>query len=155
VPFSFERFEPATEWGVRFFAWTDPAADPVPGPATGPAHDPDAFARLLESNPILTRTEPRLDYQWYRPAIAGLPQERWALEATATLDLPPGEYTLRAISDDGVRVWADDALLIDNWDEPHGSTVDEAPISGGAHRLRVRYYQLGGWSELRLEVVRN
>ncbi|HEX9701183.1 MAG TPA: NosD domain-containing protein [Acidobacteriota bacterium] len=155
VPFSFERFEPTAEWSVRFFAWTDPAADPVPGPATGPAHDPGAFARLLESDPILTRTEPRLDYQWYRPAIAGLPQERWALEATATLDLPPGEYTLRAISDDGVRVWVDDSLLIDNWDEPHGSVVDQAPIAGGAHRLRVRYYQLGGWSELRLEVVRN
>ena len=60
---------------------------------------------------------------------------------------------MRTISDGGVRVWVDGALVVDNW-EPHGTVVDYAPISAGQHELRVRYYQLEGWSEIRTEVVR-
>ena len=44
--------------------------------------------------------------------------------------------SLRTISDDGVRVWIDDALVIDNW-KPHESEVDYAPVSGGRHAIRV------------------
>jgi alpha-L-fucosidase len=62
-------------------------------------------------------------------------------------------YTLRAISDDGVRVWLDGKLVIDDW-TPHESRVDNAPIRSGRHMLRVEYYQVDGWTELRVEVVR-
>ncbi len=161
VPFWFERFEPASAWDVRFFAWSDPAQDPgrpSVADATVDARDraanTAAWESVLAGTPILIRTEPRLDYQWYRPSIAELPQERWALEATTTVTLPPGEYSVRTISDDGARVWVDDELVIDNWDEPHGSMVDYAALSGGQHRLRVDYYQLGGWAELRVEIVK-
>jgi hypothetical protein len=90
---------------------------------------------------------------WYRPTIAGLPQSHWALEATSTVDLPRGEYTLRAISDDAVRIWVDNVLVIDHWD-PHESLVDNARISAGHHELKVRYLQVEGWVELRVEIVR-
>jgi hypothetical protein len=95
---------------------------------------------------------PRLDYMGYR-ALPGLPRENFALEAGGSVDLAPGEYTLRTISDDGVRVWVDSALVIDNW-SPHESTVDFAALSGGHHDLRVQYYQGDGWYELRVEIVR-
>jgi hypothetical protein len=67
--------------------------------------------------------------------------------------LPDGVYTLRAISDDGIRVWVDDQLVIDNW-KPHGSEVNAVEISPGRHNLRVEYYQVDGWVELRVEIVR-
>jgi len=74
--------------------------------------------------------------------------------ATTTFALDSGTYTLRTISDDGVRVWLDDKLVIDDW-TPHESLVDNAPIapSGGRHVLRVQYYQVDGWTELRVEVM--
>ncbi len=104
--------------------------------------------------PALTRNEHRLDYQWFRPGIAALPPARWALEAVATLDLPAGEvYSLRTISDDAVRVWVDGTLVIDHW-EPHGSLVDYAAIAPGRHDVRIRYYQLDGWTEIRVDVVK-
>jgi hypothetical protein len=90
---------------------------------------------------------------WYRPTIPGLPQSRFALEATTTLTLPAGTYTLRTISDDAVRVWVDDRLVIDHW-TPHESTPAYARISGGTHRLRVQYAQVEGWTELRLDILR-
>ncbi|OYW03117.1 MAG: hypothetical protein B7X11_03455, partial [Acidobacteria bacterium 37-65-4] len=59
----------------------------------------------------------------------------------------------RTISDDAVRVWVDGKLAIDDW-APHESVVDHAPLAGGRHRLRVEYYQVDGWVELRLDFVR-
>jgi parallel beta-helix repeat protein len=144
VRFGYERLDPAATWTVRMFAWGD---------STDPRAHPDAFARLLRGTPLLARTERRLDYMWYRPAIADLPRERWALEGETRLELPTGTYTLRVISDDAVRVWVDEELVIDRWD-PHGSEVDYAQITGGSRAVRVRYYQVDGWTELRLDVLR-
>jgi hypothetical protein len=90
---------------------------------------------------------------WYRPTIAGVPQAKWALEATSAVTLSPGTYTLRTISDDAVRVWVDGKLAIDDW-TPHESTVDAVPLAAGRHELRVEYYQVDGWTELRLDIVR-
>ncbi|NJD19085.1 MAG: hypothetical protein FIA95_07370 [Gemmatimonadetes bacterium] len=145
VLFGYERFEPAGPWDVRVVAWTDAAGDPDKAPA--------AFDALFAAPPALRRTEDRLDYMWYRPAVPGIPLERWGLEATASFVLSDGEYSLRTISDDGVRVWVDGELVIDRFD-PHGSEVDDAPLSPGRHDVRVRYFQIGGWSELRVDVVR-
>jgi len=44
---------------------------------------------------------------WFRPTIRELPQARYAFEATGSVNLAPGEYTIRTISDDGLRVWVD------------------------------------------------
>jgi parallel beta-helix repeat protein len=144
VRFRYERFEPATPWQVRVFAWSD---------STDPRSHVSAFDELLHRTPLFTRSESRLDYMWYRPTIAGLPRERWALEAESVVTLPAGTFTLRTISDDAVRVWVDGALVIDRWD-PHGSEVDYAAIEGGRHEVRVLYYQADGWTELRVDFLR-
>lgn len=133
VPFSWGRFEPAVEWRLRFFRWDS--------------------APAFTGEPFLTLTAPRLDYMWYRPTVAGVPPDHWALAAAATLSLPAGDYTLRTISDDGIRVWVDGTLVIDHW-EPHGSAVDAVALTGGTHAVRVQYYQRDGWTELRLDIVR-
>jgi hypothetical protein len=73
--------------------------------------------------------------------------------ATGTVVLAPGEYTLRAISDDAVRVWIDGRIAIDGW-APHESRVDVARITGCRHDVRVQYYQLTGWTELHVDIVR-
>ena len=74
--------------------------------------------------------------------------------AEGTVDLPKGaDYDLVGISDDGIRVWIDDKLAIDHW-SPHESAVDLAEIKPGKHRLRVEYYQVDGWLELRVEIRR-
>src|SRR5262249_3651729 len=111
------------------------------------------FTALLARAPLLTRQESKLDYEWYAPAIDSLPRERWALDAKGSVDLEPGTYSIRTISDDAVRVWVDGKIVINDW-KPHESVVDHAVIRGGRHKLEVQYYQLDGWTELRLDVVR-
>ncbi|HKC79887.1 MAG TPA: PA14 domain-containing protein, partial [Gemmatimonadaceae bacterium] len=144
ISFSYSRFEPRIDWTTQFYKWTDSTDDP--------RKNENAFQSLKLSPPILAAHVPRLDYEGYR-AMPGLPRENFALEATGSVDLAPGEYTLRTISDDGIRVWVDSALVIDNW-KPHESALDFAPLSGGHHDIRVQYYQGDGWYELRLDIVR-
>jgi hypothetical protein len=127
-----------------FFTWAD---------TTALAGGPEAFSRLAQAEPLLRRTLSRLDYQWYRPRISELPIEKWGLEATTAVDLAAGRYLLRTISDDGIRVWVDGNLVIERW-STHESTIDEVPLTPGRHRLRVQFYQNGGWTELRVEIVK-
>lgn len=144
VRFGFGRHVPTVDWNVRFFTWTDTLLDPHRGEGN--------LATILAQQPVLERRESRLDYQWYRPRLAPLPQDRWALEATGMVNLPAGEHSLRTISDDAVRVWIDGRLVIDRT-VPGGSEVHYAPITAGAHELRVAFYQLTGWTELRVDIV--
>ncbi len=68
-------------------------------------------------------------------------------------ELPPGAHTLEVISDDGVRVWIDDRLVIDRW-SIHESTVDHVPIAAGRHRIRLEYFEMTGWAELQVRFRR-
>jgi parallel beta-helix repeat protein len=143
VRFSYSRYEPSVVWQVKAWAWPD---------SLDPRRDGN-WQRLTGAPVLFERAWPRLDIMWFRPTIRELPQARFALDATGTLDLPAGDYTLRTISDDGIRVWVDGKLVIDNWDL-HGSEIDYAPLTGGRHEVRVQYFQIEGWAELRLEVLR-
>ena len=73
--------------------------------------------------------------------------------AEAELRLPPGAYRLVTSSDDGVRVWLDDRLLIDRW-VGRALTTDVADFTsdGGARRLRVEFFQGMGHYKLWLRV---
>lgn len=144
VRFSYGLWEPATSWNLRAWAWSD---------SLDPRGDDANWERMKAGPTVLERTVPRLDYEWYRPTIRELPQARYAFETESRFTLPPGEYTLRTLSDDGIRVWVDGRLVIDNWDL-HGTEVDYAELQGGTHDIRVRYFQIDGWAELRLDVVR-
>jgi parallel beta-helix repeat protein len=142
--FSYERFEPRISWSIQFYRWTDSIADL--------RKSNDGFATLLKTPALFSGRVPRLDYEGYRP-LPGLPRENFAIDATGSVDLPAGEYTLRTISDDGISVWVDGKLMIHNW-QSHESAVDYAPLTGGHHELRVEYYQADGWYELRLDVLK-
>ena len=62
-----------------------------------------------------------------------------------TLAFDPGTYRLRALADDGVRVWVDDELVIDAWQDQirtwHETTIE----LDGEHKLRIEYFEnIGG-----------
>jgi hypothetical protein len=138
--FEWQRRERAGPWEVRFVTWDS---------TTDPRTDSTAFRRhLAQAAPAAAVTVPRLDYTWWRPQVAGVPQERVATVATGMVEVPAeGEFELVAIADDAVRVWVGGRLLIDHW-EPHESAVDRAPIAAGRHEVRVEHYQVDGWTEL-------
>jgi len=145
--FEYSRFDANASWDVRVFAWSD---------STHPLNSAAAFAALLRGEkgaPVLSLTSSRLDYVWFRPKVPGWPLEKVGVAAVTTVDLPSGRYAVRTISDDGIRVFVDDRPVIEDW-TVHESRVLEVPLSAGRHRIRVEYFQLDGWTELRAEVVK-
>jgi hypothetical protein len=115
---------------------------------------------LTAQRPALVRLEAgmmsanRLAYISGRALEDGVPRDRFALVAHGQTTLPSGRYTLQVISDDGVRVWMDDAVMLDEW-APHESKVSRVEIGGGAERrFRVEYYDVTGFAELRFDIQR-
>jgi len=142
--FGYSRFSAPINWTIRFFEYSN---------ATDPVTQPDAFTRLLSSAPLKSAATNRLDYISGRTIEDGVPGDRFAFVAEGTVNLPPGDYSLQLISDDGARVWMDGLLIVDAW-APHESKVDRVPIHGGRHRFKVEYYEIGGFAELRFDIQR-
>jgi len=75
---------------------------------------------------------------------------RWTgqVQAPAT-----GSYTFTTMADDGVRLWLNDALLVDNWIDQAVTTRTSAPVAlvaGTLYTIRMEYYEHGGLAAARL-----
>jgi parallel beta-helix repeat protein len=142
--FGYSRFLAPIDWQIRYYTFDD---------ASGPDKNPEAFARILAGAPLKTDRRQMLDYMSGGAIAEGLPRDRVAVVAEGVVDLPPGQYTVRTISDDGIRVWMDDERIIDRW-TLHESAIDTVPVTGGKRRFKVEYYEIGGFAELRFEILR-
>ena len=72
--------------------------------------------------------------------------DNWGFRATGKLRLPlTGTYDVRIASDSGVRVYIDDKLQLDDWNDGSLRAHPDFPIdnvAGSVHRIRVEYYHL-------------
>jgi hypothetical protein len=76
---------------------------------------------------------------------------RWVGQVQA---LETGSYQFRTHSDDGVRLWINGNLVINNWTDHAGRDDTSAAINliaGIKYDLRMEYYEAGGGSVVRLE----
>ncbi len=143
------------QWAVRVFPWTiDPRQD-----AAGwrkQAESPDARdatinalnLRFANNGPKSLRNIPE-----FKDAPIG--NDHFGTIATTTLTLPPGNWTISTLSDDGVRVFVNDAAVIDNWTW-HAPTRDTANFhtDGTAPTMiRVEHFELDGYSTLELTLT--
>ena len=96
---------------------------------------------------ILTRTDPQINFNWADagpdPAVGvNNFSVRWTGEVEA---LFTETYTFHTNSDDGVRLWVDGQMLIDNWTD-HGNTEDKGTIdliARGRYNIVMEYYEAG------------
>lgn len=115
----------------------------------------DYFASENHGGAPVRRVDPIIDFSWGgtspAPGIAGQWfSVRWTGQIQTRVD---GDCTLITTSDDGIRVWVDGQLLINNWTW-HGNTEDRckfASQAGRKHDLRIEYFQSPGGSRMRLE----
>ncbi|MGB3532201.1 MAG: PA14 domain-containing protein [Microcoleaceae cyanobacterium] len=86
-----------------------------------------------------------IDKNWGRGREAGIPissdnfSDRWT---TTRYFEEPGVYEFDSKSDDGIRVWVDDKLVIDKWKD-QGFATNKALVSldKGYHQIRVEHYE--------------
>ncbi len=137
-PYSFGYVASAVPltWEMAYFTY-DTLQDPL-------VH-PEAFTKMLLGRPAKTVTVHELAFRWWGKPAEELPADRFAVTASAGVNLRDKEYRLEVESDDGIRVWLDDRIILERWDA-HTPTVDEVRIRPGAgyHEVRVDYFENGG-----------
>ena len=108
--------------------------------------------RYLSGPPALVRTETAVSFDWaFGSPGAGIPKDNWSARWVWTGAFAAGWYRFRTFTDDGVRVWVDDALLIDQWfDMPGMANVADVYLSAGAHRVKMEYYEHTGYARASL-----
>ena len=110
----------------------------------------------LSGTPALTRTDPRVDFEWNLISPAPeIPRTHFSARWTGTIEVPAsvGNVTLATVEDDGARVWIDGRLVIDAWG-PHAVTTSEAVAgltAGRLHQVRIEYLQLDFDALLKLQ----
>ena len=141
--------------------WVRIVVGPTPTPTSTPTRTPtpaagwrgDYFANInLSGNPALTRTDAAIDFDWgTRSPAANLPVDGFSVRWNGTFPFQQAVYRFYARSDDGVRLWLDDVLIIDQWHEAATITYAvERTMSAGNHRLRVEYYENLGNARIRV-----
>ncbi len=97
----------------------------------------------MSGSPALVRDDANVDFDWGDGAPASeVNADRFSVRWTSFVNFGAGDYTFYAQVDDGVRVWVDGDLLIDQWhDTPVTTHSATKYLSAGYHNLRVEYYE--------------
>ena len=106
----------------------------------------------LSGPPVLQRTEGNLDYNWGTGSPAsGVNRDQFSARWTRYIDVSPGTYQFIVTSDDGIRLWVDDELLINQWREQSATTYTAQKYLGpGHHLVRVEYFENFGDAAVRV-----
>ena len=135
----------------------DVEAPELPAP---PENDPGGFAAeyftgVAFNELIMERRDQVIDFDWG----TGTPFERlgtdnFSVRWRASLAIPAtGPYRFFTTSDDGVRLWVDSELVIEDWSD-HSPTEHIASVEFVAGRvvpIQLEYYERGGGAVIRLE----
>lgn len=140
---------------------TDPAGSSDGGGTGGgadaePPPQPGLRAQYFDGYHDLAvdTVEATLDHDWGdQPPMDRIGADRFSARWTGTLTAPTsGTYTIATEADDGVRVWVDGTLLIDDWHghyvERHEGTIDLQ--AGVPVDLRVDYFEIDLTASIRL-----
>ena len=106
----------------------------------------------LSGRPILTRVDLHIDFDW--PTGRPLPQlssDRFSVRWVGMIRASDsGPHAFRARSDDGIRVFLNGELIIDDWQDHSPRTVTAIhPLEAGkTYSLRIDYHNHGGGSAL-------
>jgi hypothetical protein len=134
-----------------------PGPQPKPCPQCPPAEQNGPWYTEFYHNPALSgppghvTSYNALSFDWgWNPPVPGFSNMNWSARFTQYRYLPAGVYRFVAKSDDGVRIWVDDKLVINQWVEQSARTVTgDVAVGGGTHFIKVEYMQLGGVALLR------
>ncbi len=124
-------------------------------------------SRWPDGEPALTRHDAFISFDWGTgsPDVA-VPADNFSVRWTQTADFSAGSYRFWAVHDDGIKLWVDEQLLIEQWyDQPaylEWTTIEsvggvsttvyhkepivhvgEVTLTAGPHRVKVEYYEHG------------
>lgn len=123
-----------------------------------PDHSDATWQATYWSNPTLSghpawqRAETEINWDWGTgsPDVT-LPVDNFSARWTKFIDVPAGNYRFTAVSDDGIRLWVDNQLILDQWyDHPVMTFTADVALTAGHHSVKVEYYENGGYAVARV-----
>lgn len=124
----------------------NPFAPPPGGQGTG------LYARYYNTRDLSGQTVGRVDqssinFDWGRgaPANAGVGVDNFSVRWTGLVQAQlTDNYTFSTFSDDGVRLWVNGVLVINNW-TPHSPTNNDsnpiALVAGQKYEIKLEYFE--------------
>ncbi|MFN2289940.1 MAG: PA14 domain-containing protein [Anaerolineae bacterium] len=105
----------------------------------------------LSGSPVLVRNDKGIDFNWGSGApAAGLPADNFSVRWTRQLSYPAGYYRFYVETDDGVRLWVDGQLIIDQWRDGPVSQTGDLYLNQGQHQVRMEMYERSGLARARM-----
>ncbi len=117
---------------------------------------PGPGATLDRNVPIAYRYEPAINFDWGRTGrLPRIGAELFSARWSGPVMLPVGRWKISVASDDGVRLFIDGRMLIDDWQD-QASTESTAilDLTGRAYDFVIEYYQRRGEASCRLAFER-
>lgn len=121
-----------------------PIGGPAPQPVLPGAWRGEYFNGVTPGNNLLlTRDDPAITFNWGSGSpAANIPNDRFSARWTRTVNLNAGRYRFDVFTDDGVRLWVNGRLIIDQWRDAQGRGYSaEIDLPGGATSLQMDYYE--------------
>ncbi len=97
----------------------------------------------LFGQPTLVRDDGAVNFNWGTGSpAAGINADQFSVRWTRTLPLDAGVYRFATVTDDGVRLWVNNQLVIDQWhDQPATSYSADVSVPGGNVPVKMEYYE--------------
>jgi hypothetical protein len=105
---------------------------------------------------VLNRIDPTVNFDWAAGAPAtGVTVDNFSARWTGQVQAPvSGAFTFTTIADDGVRLWVNGQLLIDDWIDQSSTTRTSAAVTltaGARYDIVAEYYEHGGSALMKLQ----
>ncbi len=106
----------------------------------------------LGGAPVLTRSDELISFDWgYGSPGAGIPPNDFSASWTRMVYFEPGTYRFTATTDDGVRLWVGDRLLIDQWHDQWAQSHSGTIYLSGDAQVHMETYEHKGVAVARLQ----
>ena len=106
----------------------------------------------VSGSPVLARNDPWIDFKWGEGSPGpGVPADDFSARWTRDLSFGAGDYRFYVAVKDGVRLWIDNQLVMDQWHDSDPVTyATDRSLGAGNHNLRMQYYNRSGAAEAHL-----
>jgi len=169
VKFSLETLSVAPPGSPPGSPTATPTATPTPAPAPLPTGKPPIAAPAdsvwkgeyfnseeLAGAPVIVRSDNDIDFDWdYSSPVAGVvSDDHFSARWTRNIQFIGSVWRFKTTTDDGVRLWIDGDLVIDQWRVMRNESFEvKVRLDEGVHSVRMEYFDREGNASALLEIA--